>query len=219
MFTGLVEETGRITALERLNDDAARITVAAHSVLVDVGLGDSIAVNGVCLTVAERDARSFTADVMAETLASTSLGQLDLDRRVNLERAATADTRLGGHLVQGHVDGTAVLTSIAEAEHWRVLRFALPTGLAKYVAHKGSITIDGVSLTVSAISPPAGDAAPPATIVGAAPGEGRHWVEVSLIPVTQAETTLGGLTVGDRVNVEVDVIAKYVARLMEVGQG
>ena len=217
MFTGLVEETGDITALEHLDDEAARITIGARSVLAGTTLGDSIAVNGVCLTVAARDEQSFTADVMSETLAHTSLGQLGLASSVNLERATAADARLGGHIVQGHVDGTAVLIGVVEAEHWRVLRFALPKELAKYVAHKGSITVDGVSLTVSAVSSPKGEDAPVAKSGGAVPSGGRHWFEVSLIPMTQAETTLGNLAVSDRVNLEVDVIAKYVARLIEVG--
>ena len=164
-------------------------------VTADAGHGDSIAVNGVCLTVVEvlPDGR-FSADVMAETLDRSSLGGLDVGSRVNLERAAALNSRLGGHIVQGHVDGTGTVVSRTPSEHWEVVRFALPGALGRYVVEKGSITIDGVSLTVSAL--------------------GDDWFEVSLIPTTLGMTTLGGAAVGTTVNLEVDVIAKYVERLL-----
>jgi riboflavin synthase len=218
MFTGLTEEMGRIKKIQHLAGNAVRIEVAGERILQDTELGDSIAVNGVCLTVAELGADSFTSDVMGETLTHTSVGNLDVGSYVNLERAAAASSRLGGHIVQGHVDGTGQLIELRSAEHWRVLRFSIPSDLAGYVVHKGSITIDGVSLTVSAVSIPTGEPAPNAKGIAGAKTTGTHWLEVSLIPLTQSETTLGGLAIGERVNLEVDVIAKYVARLLEVGQ-
>lgn len=193
MFTGIVEELGTLLARDDL-PGAARLAVRAAVVLVDVRDGDSVAVNGVCLTVVQADPGGFTADVMHETLAHSTLGTLAAGDPVNLERAVTAQTRLGGHLVQGHVDGTsAVLTRTAD-EHWVVLRCALPVHLARYVVHKGSITVDGVSLTVSGVGP--------------------DWFEVSLIPTTLERTTLGSRQPGDPVNLEVDVIAKYVEKLL-----
>lgn len=193
MFTGIVEECGRISHLESL-PDAAKLTVEAAVVISDVKPGDSIAVNGVCLTVVELGSNYFTADVMAETLNSTSLGQLAMGSSVNLERAARLDSRIGGHLVQGHVDGTGSVQGITPDLHWTLVRFSLPPALAKYLVTKGSVTIDGVSLTVV-------DA-------------GEDFFSVSLIPTTLTHTTLGGLLVGALVNLEVDVIAKYVERFM-----
>ncbi len=194
MFTGIVEELGEVVGKDDLAD-AARFVIRGPVVTADAGHGDSIAVNGVCLTVVEvlPDGR-FSADVMAETLDRSSLGGLDVGSRVNLERAAALNSRLGGHIVQGHVDGTGTVVSRTPSEHWEVVRFALPGALGRYVVEKGSITIDGVSLTVSAL--------------------GDDWFEVSLIPTTLGMTTLGGAAVGTTVNLEVDVIAKYVERLL-----
>lgn len=193
MFTGLVEEIGTVAKLEP-QDDALRVTIAAITVLSDAALGASIAVNGVCLTVAELGDRTFTADVMQESLNRTSLGELGEGSRVNLERALAAGARLGGHIMQGHVDGTATLLDRTSSENWDVLRFSLPPELSHYVVEKGSIAVNGTSLTVSAV--------------------GDDWFEVSLIPTTLAETTHGELAVGDTVNLEVDVLAKYVERML-----
>lgn len=198
MFTGLVEEIGTVAALEP-QGDALRLTIAARTVLEDAALGDSISVNGVCLTVATRDEGSFTADVMQESLDRTGLGQLATGSRVNLERALAAGARLGGHIMQGHVDGVGELLSRTSSENWDVLRFALPRPLARYVVEKGSIAVNGTSLTVSAV--------------------GEDFFEVSLIPTTLAETTHGELAQGDTVNLEVDVIAKYVERMLTHGGG
>lgn len=197
MFTGLVEEVGTVAALEP-QGDALRLTVSARRVLTDADFGDSISVNGVCLTVADFDETSFTADVMQESLDRTGLGQLVPGSRVNLERALAVGDRLGGHIMQGHVDGTAQLLSRTSSEHWDVLRFSLPRDLARYVVEKGSIAVNGTSLTVSAV--------------------GEDFFEVSLIPTTLAETTHGELTVGDVVNLEVDVLAKYVERVLAHGE-
>lgn len=193
MFTGIVEELGTVAAVQD-QGDAVRLTVRADTVLEDAGLGDSIAVNGCCLTVTERTDDTWTADVMQETLDKTSLLGVQPGDRVNLERAVTADKRLGGHIVQGHVDGRGTVISRTPSEHWEVVRIALPAELARYVVEKGSITVDGISLTVS--------------------GLGADWFEVSLIPTTLALTTLGRAPVGSVVNLEVDVIAKYVERLL-----
>ncbi len=202
MFTGIVEELGEIVAKEELGD-SARFTVRGPLVTSDAGHGDSIAVNGVCLTVVDvLDGGSFTADVMAETLDRSSLGALDIGSAVNLERAAALNSRLGGHLVQGHVDGTAAIISRSPSEHWEVVRVSLPDQIARYVVEKGSITIDGISLTVSALG------------IDDRTGD---WFEVSLIPTTLALTTLGRAEVGTPVNLEVDVIAKYVERLQSRG--
>ncbi len=200
MFTGIVEELGEVVAKDDLVD-SARFTVSGPLVTSDARHGDSIAVNGVCLTVVEvlPDGR-FTADVMAETLNRSSLAVLAPGSPVNLERAAAVNSRLGGHIVQGHVDGTGTVISRTPSPNWEVVRIALPLELSRYVVEKGSITVDGVSLTVSALS---GD-----------------WFEVSLIPTTLALTTLGRAQPGTRVNLEVDVIAKYVERLLaERGSG
>ena len=194
MFTGIVEELGVVDGLERL-EDAVRLTIRGPLVTGDAGLGDSIAVNGCCLTVAERSGETFTADVMAETLDKTSLGALEPGARVNLERAVTASTRLGGHMVQGHVDATGQVLSRRPSEHWEVVEISLPTDLATYVVDKGSICVDGVSLTV----------------VEAVSGS----FTVSLIPETLARTTLGHKKSGDLVNLEVDVIAKYVEKMLD----
>src|ERR1700761_5290900 len=194
MFTGIVEELGEVTGRDILAD-AARLTIRGPVVTADAGHGDSIAVNGVCLTVAELLADGqFTADVMAETLNRSNLGALEVGGRVNLERAAALNSRLGGHIVQGHVDGTGQIEARTPAEHWEVVRIGLPAELARYVVEKGSITVDGISLTVS--------------------GLGDDWFEVSLIPTTRELTTLGQAAPGTSVNLEVDVIAKYVERLL-----
>ena len=194
MFTGIVEELGTVVALEQLQD-AVRLTVQGPVVTDDAEHGDSISVNGVCLTVVTNEGGAFTADVMAETLRRSSLGGAQPGTRVNLERAVRLQDRLGGHLVQGHVDGTAPLLSLTPDEHWTVVRLGLPAGLARYVVEKGSITVDGVSLTVSAVA--------------------DDWFEVSLIPTTLGLTTLGTRAVGDLVNLEVDVMAKHIEKLLQ----
>lgn len=194
MFTGIVEELGEVVGRENLGD-AARLVIRGPIVTSDAGYGDSIAVNGVCLTVVEVLADgSFSADVMDETLNRSSLRDIGVGTRVNLERAAALQSRLGGHIVQGHVDGTGNILCRTPSEHWTVVRITLPAKLSRYVVQKGSITVDGVSLTVS--------------------GLGLDWFEVSLIPTTLNLTTLGRAQVGGRVNLEVDVIAKYVERLL-----
>ncbi|MBF6059652.1 riboflavin synthase [Nocardia terpenica] len=206
MFTGIVEELGEIVAAERLAD-AARLTIRGTLVTSDAGHGDSIAVNGVCLTVVDVvDGDKFTTDVMGETLSRSGLGKLDIGAKVNLERAAAVDSRLGGHIVQGHVDGTGTIVSRDPQENWEVVRISLPENLARYVVEKGSITVDGISLTVSGL----GEAA------DGEPGH-RDWFEVSLIPTTRQLTTLGAAPVGATVNLEVDIIAKYVERLQQRG--
>ena len=194
MFTGIVEELGEVVATVDLGD-SARFTLRGPTVTTDARHGDSIAVNGVCLTVVDvLPDGSFTADVMAETLNRSSLSALAVGSPVNLERAAAVNSRLGGHIVQGHVDGTGAVISRTPSPHWEVVRISLPPQLSRYVVEKGSITVDGVSLTVSAID---GD-----------------WFEVSLIPTTLGLTTLGRAPVGTPVNLEVDVIAKYVEKLI-----
>ncbi|SFL15789.1 riboflavin synthase [Geodermatophilus ruber] len=198
MFTGIVEEIGSLTVRED-QGDAARLRIRARRALEGVALGDSIAVNGVCLTVTSVEGDTWSTDVMAETLRRSSLGALAEGDPVNLERAVTPHTRLGGHLVQGHVDGVGAVLTRTPSEHWEVVRIALPPDLARYVVEKGSVAVDGVSLTVSAVSAP--DAPEP-------------WFEISLIPTTLRETTLGAVPPGSPVNLEVDVIAKYVERLL-----
>ncbi|MEO5851590.1 MAG: riboflavin synthase [Nocardioides sp.] len=193
MFTGIVEELGTVAALED-QGDAIRLTVEAHTVLDDVHLGDSISVNGCCLTVVATDGVHWTADVMAETLDKTSLRGSAPGDRVNLERAVTADKRLGGHLVQGHVDGVGTILARTPSEHWEVVEVAMPADLGRYLVDKGSITVDGVSLTVVEARPES--------------------FTVSLIPETLARTTLGLKQPGDLVNLEVDVIAKHVEKLL-----
>lgn len=198
MFTGLIEERGTITAIEQL-PDAVRLTVSGNTALQGAQQGDSIAVSGVCLTVVEHDATSFTADVMEQTLAMSTMRNATVGLPVNLERAAELGSRLGGHIVQGHVDGTAEVLAITPSQDWTVIRFGLSRELAPLLVDKGSITVDGVSLTVSNIS---------------APSESSQWFEVSLIPETLAVTTLGLRSVGDSVNLETDIIARQVARML-----
>jgi riboflavin synthase len=208
VFTGIVEEVGTLLVREE-QSDAARLLIRARTVLEGVALGDSIAVNGVCLTVTDvrpegagavEGAGVWGTDVMAETLSRSSLGALGAGDPVNLERAVPAHGRLGGHLVQGHVDGVGTVLARTPGEHWEVVRIAVPAALARYVVEKGSIAVDGVSLTVSAVAPVS---------------DPEPWFDVSLIPTTLRETTLGGRAPGDPVNLEVDVIAKYVERLLE----
>src|SRR5689334_14882299 len=202
MFTGIAEELGEVTARDVLSD-ASRLTIRGAVVTADAGHGDSIAVNGVCLTVAELlPGGQFTADVMAESLNRSNLGELQVGSRVNLERAAAVNSRLGGHIVQGHVDGTGRIVARTPSEHWEVMRIEMPAEVARYVVEKGSITVDGISLTVSGLG-----------------GEPGDWFEVSLIPTTRELTTLGRAPVGTPVNLEVDVIAKYVERLLSRNSG
>ena len=196
MFTGIVEELGTIAAIED-QGDALRLTVTAETVLDGVALGDSIAVNGCCLTVATLGEGTWTADVMQETLDKTSLYGARPGDRVNLERAVTPQTRLGGHIVQGHVDGVGEILRRTPSEHWEVVEVSLPAYLARYLVDKGSITVDGVSLTVVTA--------------------GESSFTVSLIPETLARTTLGLRQVGERVNLEADVLAKHVEKLLQAG--
>ncbi len=196
MFTGIVEELGEVAGIEH-HGDAARLAIRGST--EGVSLGESIAVNGVCLTVTDIGEQTFTADVMGETLDRSGLGALTRGAPVNLERSVRLADRLGGHLMQGHVDATAAIISRAPSEHWDQVRIGLPAVISRYVVEKGSIAVDGISLTVSAVSPPhAADA----------------WFEVCLIPETLKRTTLGTREPGDTVNLEVDVIAKYVERLL-----
>ncbi|MFE3592180.1 riboflavin synthase [Streptomyces niveus] len=196
MFTGIVEELGEVTAVENLGD-SSRFRLRGPAVTEDAKHGDSIAVNGVCLTVVDLAEGEFTADVMAETLNRSSLGALVPGSRVNLERPMAVGDRLGGHIVQGHVDGTGSVVERKASENWEIVKISLPADLTRYVVEKGSITVDGVSLTVV-------DAGP-------------DYFTISLIPTTLALTTLGIKQPGDPVNLEVDVIAKYVERLMTSG--
>jgi len=204
VFTGIVEEVGTLVVREDLSDSAV-LRIRAERVLEGVALGDSIAVNGVCLTVTGVDDGVWSTDVMAETLSRSSLSSAVAGQPVNLERAVTPQTRLGGHLMQGHVDGVGHIVTRKPGEHWEVVRIALPAALTRYVVEKGSIAVDGVSLTVSAVSPVPGPDTHP---------DADAWFEVSLIPTTLRETTLGARAPGEPVNLEVDVIAKYVERLM-----
>lgn len=193
MFTGIVEEIGTVSRVERMGD-SVRLVIEAKEVVSDAKLGCSIAVNGVCLTVTDFNDFSFSADVMQESLNRTSLGALTPGSRVNLERALSVSARLGGHIMQGHVDGTAELISRTPSQNWDVLRFRLDSGLSRYVVEKGSIALNGTSLTVSSV--------------------GEDHFEVSLIPTTLRETTHGELELGQKANVEVDVLAKYVEKMM-----
>ncbi|WP_225802798.1 riboflavin synthase [Streptomyces sp. NK15101] len=193
MFTGIVEELGEVVAVEQL-EDASRFRLRGPLVTEGAQHGDSIAVNGVCLTVVEFGDGEFTADVMAETLKRSSLGALEVGSRVNLERPMAVGGRLGGHIVQGHVDGTGTILERTPSEHWELVKVGLPAHLSRYVVEKGSITVDGVSLTVVEVA--------------------DDWFTISLIPTTLDLTTLGIKRSGDPVNLEVDVIAKYVERLL-----
>lgn len=194
MFTGIVEELGQIAAIDR-GADSITLTIHCRTVLSDARHGDSIVVNGVCLTVVDQGEDFFTADLMQETLDRSSLGQVKIGSKVNLERATAVGQRLGGHIMQGHVDGTGTVLSRTPGERWEVVRIALPDNLSKYVVEKGSIAVDGTSLTVSAV------------------GEG--FFEVSLIPTTLTDSIVGQAPVGATVNLEVDVLAKYVEKMME----
>ena len=202
MFTGIIEELGEVTAWEPVGD-SARVTVHAPLAASDAHHGDSISVSGVCLTVVAQGDDWFTADVMAESIAASTVGRLAPGDRVNIERAASLGDRLGGHIVQGHVDGTTTILSTEDGTAWRVVRLALPAGLSALVTRKGSIAIDGISLTVSAVSDP---------------NEAEQWFEVSLIPETLAATTLGAKAAGDAVNLETDILARHVERLLAVGR-
>jgi riboflavin synthase len=197
VFTGIIEEIGEVAGVDHRGDSAV-LTVKASRIAEDLAHGASIAVNGVCLTVVGWQPGALTAvefDVMGETLKRSVIGTLAAGDKVNLERAVRADARLDGHVVQGHVDGTGVVIARRPGDAWEAVRFGLPTELARFVAEKGSIAVDGVSLTVTAVGP--------------------DWFEVGLIPETLRTTTLGGKAAGDPVNLEVDVLAKYVARLLE----
>lgn len=207
MFTGIVEELGRVVRLETV-EDSARLTVEAPTVTQDVNLGDSVSVNGCCLTVTAVHGSTFTADLMAETLTRTTLGSQAPGDPVNLERALRASDRLGGHIVQGHVDATAEVLDHHRGEHWDLLRIGLPQEIARYVAVKGSVALDGVSLTVVDVVDASStlDVAP-------VPGAGAS-LSVGLIPETLRRTTLGSRRPGERVNLEVDVLAKYAERLL-----
>lgn len=208
MFTGIVEELGRVVRLETV-EDCARLTVEAPTVTQDASLGDSISVNGCCLTVAAMHGNTFTADLMAETLTRTTLGSQAPGDPVNLERALRATDRLGGHIVQGHVDATAEVLDRSHGEHWDLLRVGLPREIARYVAVKGSVALDGVSLTVVDVE----DAQHDAPDASHTPGAGAS-LSVGLIPETLQRTTLGTRRPGERVNLEVDVMAKYAERLL-----
>lgn len=197
MFTGIIEETGTIQAIDAHGDDAMTLTIRGNTVLSDAAHGDSIAVSGVCLTVVAIADGAFTADVMKQTLDHTALGARRVGDAVNLERAARVDSRLGGHIVQGHVDGVGTVVAVSPADHWTVVAIAPPQHLMRYLVAQGSITVDGVSLTVASLDDAAGE------------------FTVSLIPTTLAATTLGSLDIGDHVNLEVDVLAKYVERLLQ----
>jgi riboflavin synthase len=198
VFTGLVSELGSITTITR-GESSAVFTIKAPQSVAGLAVGDSIAVNGVCLTATSLTADSFTADVMVQTLNLTSLSQVEAGSQVNLELAATMDMRMGGHIVQGHVDGVATVLQLAPGEKWAQFDITVPAELMKYVVAQGSITLDGVSLTVGSFE------------------DGSNLVTVWLIPETLAKTNLGGKKPGDLVNVEVDILAKYVERLMSKG--
>ena len=204
MFTGIIEEIGEVTAVEP-SGDGVRVTVRGPKAVSDAGHGDSISVSGVCLTVVGQGDDWFTADVMKQTLDMSTLDGVAPGRVVNLERAMAAHGRLGGHIVQGHIDGTGEVLEVRPGAEWQVLRISLPAELAPLVVDKGSIAVDGVSLTVSDASP-----APASTV--AEPVEA--WFEVSLIPETLAATTLGARAPGDRVNLETDILARHVQRLL-----
>jgi len=195
MFTGIIEELGEVVAWQP-SADAARLTVRAPLAVSDASHGDSISVSGVCLTVVDQGADWFTADVMAETIAMSTLGGITVGTKVNIERAAHVGDRLGGHIVQGHIDGTSTVLAITPGSAWQVVRLSLSDELAPLVARKGSIAVDGISLTVSAV--------------------GTDWFEVSLIPETLTATTLGAKNIGDAVNIETDILARHVLRLADL---
>lgn len=210
VFTGIIEELGRISSIER-HDTDARLTVRATLSVSDARIGDSISVDGVCLTVAELLDDGFTADVMGETLRASALGDRAEGDAVNLERAMRLGDRLGGHIVQGHIDTTSQVLEVERFDAWRRIRFAIDPAHARLLVDKGSVAVSGVSLTVSAVSAVNGV---DAVGSGGSPGaDALPWFEVSLIPETLAATTLGDLGVGDRVNVETDILARHVARL------
>ncbi|KYJ99756.1 riboflavin synthase [Microbacterium sp. CH1] len=230
MFTGIIEEIGEITAIAE-SGDGWRLTVRAPKAAADAVHGESIAVSGVCLTVVGSTAETFDADVMKQTLDVAALGTASVGTRVNIEKAMPVGARLGGHIVQGHVDGTGVVLEVRPGAQWSVLRISLPDDLAPLVVDKGSISVDGTSLTVSAVSPSTpstpstgsgthpstGSGTHPSTSSGTQEGSGTrggHWFEVSLIPETLAATTLGTHAVGDRVNLETDILARHVERLL-----
>jgi riboflavin synthase len=196
MFTGIVEEIGRVHELARVHG-TARLAVACGRVLDGVAVGDSIAVNGCCLTVTDLSGAGFVADLMGETLDRTALGDLAPGAPVNLERALAAGERLGGHLVQGHVDGVGAIAALEAHGGWTTMTVTLPEGLERYVAERGSIAVDGTSLTVTSVE--------------------RSAFSVGLIPHTLSATALGSRRLGDRVNLEVDILAKYVERLLAAG--
>jgi len=200
VFTGIVEELGEVVGLER-SGDSARLTVRGPKVTADAARGDSIAINGVCLTVTAAADGAFTADVMGETLKHSSIGALTPGTAVNLERPVQPDGRLGGHIVQGHVDGTGAIIARTPGTDWEVVRISVPADLARYLVYKGSVAVDGISLTVSGLA-----------------DDGASWFEVSLIPETLSRTTLGFKQPGATVNLEVDLIAKYVERLLAGSQ-
>ena len=199
MFTGIIAEQGHVLSVARDGDSSATVRLYAPATTEGLALGGSIAVNGVCLTATEIDGKEFAVDVMGETLIRSTIGELAAGDPVNLERCVPAGGRLDGHVVQGHVDGVGVLLEREVLGNWERLRFGVPANLARYIAEKGSIAIDGVSLTVTAVS---------------AAAEPEPWFEVGLIPTTLAETGLGAKRVGGRVNLEVDVLAKYTERLL-----
>ncbi|MEV4133689.1 riboflavin synthase [Dactylosporangium sp. NPDC049742] len=196
MFTGIIEELGTVVAIDPLGD-SARLSIRGATVTSDAAHGDSISVNGVCLTVVDNDGGVFTADVMGESLDRSTLGALTAGSPVNLERAATMATRLGGHIVQGHVDGVGTVLSREAGDQWETVTFSLPPQLSRYVVEKGSITVDGISLTVMAVT--------------------DDTFSVGLIPTTLKLTTLGAKSVGEKVNLEVDIMAKYVEKLLAKG--
>ncbi len=203
MFTGIIEELGSVIAIDKLDGKAARLRINGKVVAADSSHGDSIAVNGVCLTVVEVDGDEFTADVMAPTLEFTTTGSLEPGAQVNLERAVRANDRFGGHVVSGHVDAVGQVLSRKASDHWETVQISVPGRLLRQLAIKGSVALDGVSLTTFGVSS--------ADVRDGSDG----WLEVSLIPTTIAETTLGARGVGDFVNIETDVLAKYVDRLLE----
>ncbi|QWT24983.1 riboflavin synthase [Subtercola sp. PAMC28395] len=213
MFTGIIEEKGEVLAIEP-RADVVRLTLRAPLAVSGARHGDSISVSGVCLTVVDQTADSFTADVMQQTIDMSTVGSLKPGDAVNLERAALVGDRLGGHIVQGHIDGTSTVLAVTPGEAWSVLRFSLSPELAPLVVDKGSIAVAGVSLTVSNVD--GGHGHPGATPPATSDSGSTHWFEVSLIPETLSATTLGALAVGDVVNIETDILARHVERLLSL---